>query len=100
MKNTRRKFIHTCLGLVGGSLVLHACGSGENQQGREEAFTGDPCDDMREDTEEELAKRKQLRYVEKSHIPESRCDNCQLYIPPKSDRPRGGCMLVTAPVHA
>lgn len=100
MKNTRRKFIHTCLGLVGGSFVLHACGSGENQQGQEEAFTGDPCDDMREVTEEELAKRKQLGYVEKSPIPESRCDNCQLYIPPKSDGACGGCMLFKGPVHA
>lgn len=101
MKNTRRQFIHTCIGLVSGGLILNSCGSGDTQgEKQEEAFSGDPCENMTDVSEEELAKRKQLGYVDKSPIPESRCDNCQLYIPPKSDKECGGCMLFKGPVYA
>jgi hypothetical protein len=100
MKNTRRQFIHTCIGLVSGGLVLNACGSSDTKETKEEAFVGDPCENMAGITGEEIAKRKQLGYVNKSPIPENRCDNCQLYIPPKSDKECGGCMLFKGPVYA
>src|SRR5690554_5596528 len=99
MKNSRRKFIHTCVGIIGGGLILKSCGSGDKGEREEEAFTGDPCENMAGFSDEELAKRKQLGYVDKTPIPENRCDNCQLYIPAKSDKECGGCMLFKGPVY-
>lgn len=100
-KNTRRKFIHTCLGLVSGGFILNSCGPQESkEESQEEVFTGDPCENMAGISDGELAKREQLGYVEKTPIPENRCDNCQLYIPPKSDMDCGGCMLFEGPVYA
>ena len=99
MKNTRRQFIHTCIGLVSGGLILNSCGSSETKnQKEEEAFTGDPCENMTGITEEELAKRNQLGYVDKTPIPESRCDNCQLYIPSEEEGGCGACLLFKGPV--
>lgn len=103
--NTRRKFIRRCLSanvfLFGGSWILNSCSSPSTKEEKtEEAFSGDPCEDFTGISESELAKREQLGYVKKSPIPESVCSNCQLYIPPKTDKDCGGCMLFKGPVYA
>lgn len=59
-----------------------------------------PCDDLSGISEEEIAKRKKLAYVNKTPIPDSHCSNCALYLPPGKDKPCGGCMLFKGPVRA
>lgn len=103
--NSRRKFIHKCIAanglLLGGGWLLGSCSSGQSgEESTEEVFSGDPCENMSDLSESELAKRKQLGYVEKSPIPESVCSTCQLYIPPKTDKDCGGCMLFKGPVYS
>lgn len=103
--NSRRKFIHKCIGanafLLSGGLIFSACKSDKSKEEKtEEAFSGDPCENMTGLSESDLEKRQQLGYVEKSPIPESVCNNCQLYIPSKTDKDCGGCMLFKGPVYA
>ena len=103
--NSRRKFIHKCLAtgasVLGGGWILSSCNSSSTKEdSAKEAFSGDPCENMSGLSEEELAKREQLGYVKKSPIPESTCSNCQLYIPPKTEKDCGGCMLFKGPVYA
>lgn len=100
MKNSRRKFIHTCLGLVSAGFAMSSCGTKDRQvENTEDSFPGNPCEDMQGLNHEDLAKREQLGYEKTSPIPESRCDNCQLYIPPKEQVACGGCMLFKGPVY-
>jgi hypothetical protein len=67
-------------------------------QGSETA--ANPCDDLTGVAPGEIDKRKKLAYVTKSPIPDSRCGNCSLYIPPAKDKACGGCMLFKGPVRA
>lgn len=57
-----------------------------------------PCDDLTGISAEEIEKRKKLAYVTQTPIPDSRCSNCALYIPPAKDKPCGGCLLFKGPV--
>src|SRR5690606_13851197 len=87
--------------LWGGGWMISSCSSKESEEEQmEEVVSGDPCEDMSDISESELAKREQLGYVEKSPIPESTCANCQLYIPAKTEKDCGGCMLFKGPVYA
>lgn len=80
--------------------MLSSCNSNQSkEESTEEAFSGDPCEDMSGLSESELAKREQLGYVETSPIPESVCGNCQLYIPSNTDKDCGGCLLFKGPVY-
>jgi hypothetical protein len=36
--------------------------------------------------------------VDDSPIAENQCNNCNLYLPPKGDKPCGGCILFQGPV--
>lgn len=67
-------------------------------QAQGEAQQKNPCDDLTGVSAEEIEKRKKLAYVNKTPIPDSRCSNCTLYIPPAKDKPCGGCMLFKGPV--
>ncbi|MDB5262770.1 MAG: hypothetical protein JWQ14_2051 [Adhaeribacter sp.] len=70
------------------------------QTGNEKANSQEPCDDLTGVPASEIDKRKKLAYVNKSPIPESKCGNCNLYLPPGKDKACGGCMLFKGPVRA
>jgi hypothetical protein len=59
-----------------------------------------PCDDLTGVSPGEVDKRKKLAYVTKSPLPDSRCGNCSLYVPPAGGKACGGCMLFKGPVRA
>ena len=99
--SSRRKFLHT-LGrktwlFVGGTAVIYACAGKEKQQ---EAYDGDPCEDLRGISEAELDKRKNFGYVSESPIADNQCSNCNLYLPPKEAQACGKCILFEGPVQA
>lgn len=103
--NSRRKFLRKYLTahavFVGGGLLVGSCDSGsKDEKSTEEAYSGDPCENMSGLSESDLQKREQLGYVKKSPIPDSVCSNCQLYLPAKTEKDCGGCMLFKGPVYA
>lgn len=59
-----------------------------------------PCDDLTGVPASEVDKRQKLAYVNKSPIPDSKCGNCNLYLPPAKDKACGGCMLFKGPVRS
>ena len=109
-KYSRRKFIGkylfagsvalgTGLVLAGSSLKTMAKGGDSKQQPKSPLpAQKNPCDDLSGVSAEEVAKRKTLAYVNKTPIPDSRCSNCALYLPPAKDKPCGGCLLFKGPV--
>ncbi|MFP4599147.1 MAG: high-potential iron-sulfur protein [Persicimonas sp.] len=43
--------------------------------------------------------RESLQYTDQTPKPEQRCDNCSLYVEPKSAGTCGGCKVVPGPIH-
>lgn len=106
---SRRDFLlrASALGLaaVGSSSLLAACGGKESTPESAPAASdtmagaeGVACNDLTGLTEQEKQMRSALQYVDKTEIPEKRCDNCQLYIPPEGDSPCGACKILKGPV--
>lgn len=99
--SSRRAFVarlafHTGVVLSAGYLVM-ACD--KKQSARNDDVTPvDFCDDLSAVSENDLALRKQFAYVDASPIEDSQCDNCNLFLPPKSEQRCGGCMLFKGPV--
>jgi len=58
----------------------------------------DLCSDLTDVPEQDIALRRKFAYVDESPIDDNRCDNCNLYFPPKADSRCGGCMLFKGPV--
>lgn len=58
----------------------------------------DDCQDFSMVTDKDLEARKKLGYLEKSPIAESKCGNCQLWLPPKEGSNCGNCQLFKGPV--
>ncbi len=56
------------------------------------------CDDLTGVAPGEIDKRKKFAYVNNSPIPDSRCGNCKLFLPPGPGKPCGGCLLFKGPV--
>lgn len=99
---SRRKFIFASLSastVLLGAGLLHGCDA-KNDAQEEEGSTAsvDSCDDLSGVSEAELEKRQKFGYVRETPIPESRCDNCNLYLPPAEGQACGGCMLFKGPV--
>lgn len=101
------KSIYTGATFLGVSVLLSACGNPSREQSGdsnvstalESGGEKNQCEDFSGVSEAELAKRKQFGYVEETSIPESKCNNCQLWIMPKEDQACGGCMLFKGPVY-
>lgn len=86
---------------VGASTILSACGGGSEESAAGQAAATapvDPCKDTAGLSEQDLAMRNNIGYIEKTEIPEQRCDNCQLYKQPENGC--GGCLLFNGPVTA
>ncbi|GAB2779053.1 hypothetical protein GCM10027275_23220 [Rhabdobacter roseus] len=105
-KNTifsRRLFLIRSLGastsLTAAALLASSCQKKEASQEATSQVPLDPCEDFSGLTEKDLAARKQLGYVESSPIADSRCGNCQLWLPPQNGKACGTCQLFKGPVY-
>lgn len=111
MKNpkefTRRDFLlrASALGVAaaGGGSLLAACGGKEatpdvQPPASSETVAEGSCNDLTGLTEQEKQMRGALQYVDVTDIPDKRCDNCQLYIPPEGGAACGGCKILKGPV--
>lgn len=103
--NSRREFLRKYFTanafILGGGFLFSSCEEApKEQENNQEAYSGDPCENMTGLSESDLQKREQLGYEKESPIPESECNNCQLYIPAKTEKDCGGCMLFKGPVYA
>ncbi|SMO62560.1 high-potential iron-sulfur protein [Fodinibius sediminis] len=103
---SRRVFFKRCFqqvvggsALLAGSMFLGGCQSGEDSSpDQADPLDVDSCDDLSKVSEAELKKRKGFGYVEETPIPDKKCENCNLYIPPKEGQACGGCILFEGPV--
>lgn len=101
---SRRKFIFSTLSaspvLFGAGLLVGGCDAKKAAKEEEEsAASVDSCDDLSGVSEAELEKRQKFGYVSETPIPENRCDNCNLFLPPGEGQACGGCMLFKGPVY-
>jgi hypothetical protein len=102
LDDSRRRFIVRCGSLATmGLLAVTGCGK-KNDPKAEDDPAGESsvssCDDLKGVSENDLALRKKLGYVEKSPIADNQCLNCNLFLPPKEGQNCGGCMLFKGPV--
>lgn len=104
-ENPRRMFIRNayraCGFLVAGAIAFTGCGK-QKEKGEPATGTTNPadCGDLSAVSEEDIAVRNKLGYVKESPLPDNQCQNCNLYLPPKSGEACGGCMLFKGPVYA
>lgn len=100
---SRRSFIGKYLQgvafFLSGGIILSSCGEKKEQKSQESAASDNPCD-INKVSAEELQKREQLGYVKASPIPDNQCNNCNLYLPPSTNKNCAGCMLFKGPVNA
>lgn len=101
---SRRKFIYTSLSataFLGAGMLPSGCDSKKTSQTDQAniASVGN-CDDLSGVSKADMEIRRELGYVNESPVPDNQCDNCNLYLPQKADKPCGGCMLFEGPVHA
>jgi len=57
------------------------------------------CTDTSDLSEDEINLREQHGYIDRTEIPDERCDNCNLYEEPDKEGTCGGCTLVPGPIH-
>jgi hypothetical protein len=107
---TRRQFFEKISCICGlaltGALTLIGCGKSDQQSpeggdsGAKQHDPADPCGDLSEVSEKDIAVREKLGYVKDSPLPDNQCQNCNLYLPAKEGQACGGCMLFKGPVYA
>ena len=89
-KLSRRQFF-VIGGAAAAGLVLVG-GAGCNKSG------GVTCTDTAGLSEQEIATRNQLAYVDKAEDPNKACDACRLF-QPKGANQCGGCTVVKGPIN-
>ncbi|OIN60863.1 high-potential iron-sulfur protein [Arsenicibacter rosenii] len=94
----RRKFFITAISLPLAGVLVSSCQSKTTSEASGAQTTTDYCSDFSEVPENDLKTRKKLGYVDQSPMAESKCGNCNLWLPPKDGKPCGGCMLFKGPV--
>lgn len=107
-KSTRRIFFlrawQSCAALVAAGVAFTGCGKQEKQEKQDSVTAASPtpkdCGDLSHVTEEQIAVREKLGYVNESPLADNQCQNCNLYLPPKEGETCGGCMLFKGPVYA
>lgn len=89
---------------VGAGTVLSACGGGGEGSSADTAPAGDAasteasCNDVSGLSEQEIAMRNQLQYVDETPNPEQVCTNCALWVAPAEGASCGGCNLIKGPI--
>lgn len=95
-KNSRRKFTKKLgvifLSTTSLSVILDSCGTPEKETSK------DPCLDLSELNENELAVREQLGYTAQSSFSDRTCLNCQLFVKPDKSLTCGNCLAMKGPV--
>jgi len=102
---SRRKFFLRLAGSAGvfltTVLLWGNCG-GKKAEEKGDTVSGDsvdPCSDLSGVPENDIKLREKFAYVKQSPIPDNKCNNCNLYLPPKEGSQCGGCMLFKGPVY-
>lgn len=102
--HSRRKFIWDCVCastlFLSGGLILNSC---DGKTVQENKLVGakpvDPCEDLSEISKNDILLRQKLGYVKESPIPDNKCNNCNLFLPPGTNKNCGGCLLFKGPVY-
>ena len=101
--STRRHFIKRVMGmsalLLGPAVIFSSCGN-QPAAKKEQEHKPTSCKDLEGVSKEEIEKRKKLGYVDESPIPDNKCSNCKLYLPPAAEGDCGTCSLFKGPVEA
>lgn len=84
---------------IGASTVLAACGGGESaSEAPAAAPAASGCMDTTGLTEQEIAMRNSLAYVDDTPDPTKNCLNCSLYLAAAEGAACGGCNLLKGPI--
>jgi len=102
----RRSFItqaiSSAVAVTGAAVFISSCGEKKEENKNKQEIAGsktDDCEDFSGVTEKDLDARKKLGYVKSSPIQDSKCGNCQLWLPPKEGKNCGNCQLFKGPVY-
>ncbi|NND06717.1 MAG: high-potential iron-sulfur protein [Saprospiraceae bacterium] len=99
--SSRRNFIGRLFSAwiwLGLGSIFGGCLPKKEKEMELDALDVERCDDLSKVSEEEMAKRNNLGYEMESSMPDKKCANCNLYIPPREGRSCGGCILFKGPV--
>ena len=101
---SRRSFfaqaISSALAVTGAAAFFSSCGGKKkDDEPKVPDNKTEDCKDFSGLTEKDMEARKKLGYVEMSPIQDSKCGNCQLWLPPKAGRSCGNCQLFKGPVY-
>lgn len=102
MDHSRRDFVQRICLIGAASTVLTSCGGGEappDVSSEEEVEAVLTCTDTSGLTEQDVAMRTTLNYVDISTIEGKTCDNCALYVAPEAGTGCGTCLTVKGPIH-
>jgi len=87
-----------CYNMLLSIFFLPSCATRQTKQTSE--IESSACLDLVDLSESDLALREALAYVDTSPIETSNCANCNLWLPPTSQRNCGGCTLFKGRVQA
>ena len=106
---TRRNILQNAakgaLGLVAstamGPLFFYGCRkSDDSPRVARPNLDVESCPNQESLSEQEIAIRNSLKYVDSTPVSGRTCDNCKLYTLPASATICGGCKVVPGPIHA
>lgn len=91
---SRREFIRygILISPVIGTL-LYGCTNAAKKE-----LPADPCQDLSDLTEDEMAIRQQLGYTEQSSFADRNCLNCNLFVKSDDSLACGSCLALKGPV--
>jgi hypothetical protein len=96
-----KRYLSISFGFLGGGLIILSCDAKKNTTRDEHSVNFNiPCNDLSGLSENDLKIRENLGYVHESPIPDNKCNNCNLWIPPVTEHVCGGCMLFKGPVNS
>ena len=96
MKN-RRDFTKSIAELIFATFIF--CGLFPRcKNPKKESLVADPCHDLSDLTESEMATRQQLVYIDNSSFADRNCANCQLFVKTDTSLTCGNCLAMKGPV--
>ena len=94
--DTRRSFSRKLAGIVLSVTPLNILFNSCTKQSKE--TESDPCNDLSELNETELAARDQLGYTAQSSFADRTCSNCSLFVKSDNTLTCGSCLAMKGPV--